>query len=79
MKSLLSIILLTLSGCIVVPQTVDKNSNLPVIELDGYPFHAELFGEPDNPVVIVLHGGPGADSSYLRNISTAWSEQFQVL
>jgi proline iminopeptidase len=48
-----------------VPVTVERDRSLPAIELNGYRFHAETFGDPDRPVVIVLHGGPGADYRYL--------------
>jgi len=79
MKYLILIFSFTLSSCIGVPQTVDNNPVLPVIELDGYPFHAETFGNPSNPVVIVLHGGPGADSLYLRQASKLLSRNFLVV
>jgi proline iminopeptidase len=48
-----------------VPDTVERDRSLPTVELNGYPFHAESFGDPERPVVIVLHGGPGADYRYL--------------
>jgi proline iminopeptidase len=51
-----------------VPDTVERNPSLPRVELNGYPFHAEAFGDPDKPVVIVLHGGPGADYRYLYSL-----------
>ncbi|HEY2927062.1 alpha/beta fold hydrolase [Piscinibacter sp.] len=51
-----------------VPDTVERDRSLPSIELNGYPFHAEAFGDPDHPVVIVLHGGPGADYRYLYSL-----------
>jgi proline iminopeptidase len=44
-----------------VPETTATDSTLPVVELDGYRFHAEAYGEEHEPTVIVLHGGPGAD------------------
>jgi len=48
-----------------VPDTVERDRSLPAVELNGYRFHAESFGDPERPVVIVLHGGPGADYRYL--------------
>jgi proline iminopeptidase len=48
-----------------VPGTVERDRSLPAVELNGYRFHAETFGNADHPVVIVLHGGPGADYRYL--------------
>ncbi|MGR3661868.1 MAG: alpha/beta fold hydrolase [Paracoccaceae bacterium] len=46
---------------ITFAQTVDQDDSLPSITLNGYEFHAETMGDADNPVVIVLHGGPGGD------------------
>lgn len=44
-----------------VPETVAQDSSLPSISIDGYTYHAETYGDPANPVVIILHGGPGGD------------------
>jgi proline iminopeptidase len=48
-------------GDYTVLPTVADDPSLPVLEIDGYRFHAETHGDPTNPTVIVLHGGPGAD------------------
>jgi proline iminopeptidase len=45
----------------LVPKTVDDDPSLPRVELNGSSFHAETFGDPAAPVIVVLHGGPGAD------------------
>ncbi|MDM7913787.1 MAG: alpha/beta hydrolase, partial [Candidatus Eisenbacteria bacterium] len=45
----------------LVPATVDQDLSLPSIELNGTRFHAETFGNPSNPVIVFLHGGPGGD------------------
>lgn len=52
----------------LVPTTVTENSSLPSYLLtDGTKLHLETFGSNTNPVLIVLHGGPGADyRSYLN-------------
>ena len=44
-----------------VPATVTDDPALPRIELGGVTLHAESFGDPANPAIVVLHGGPGAD------------------
>ena len=54
-----------LSTAFSLPQTVDQDRTLPAVELAGYRFHAEAFGDAGKPVLIVLHGGPGADYRYL--------------
>lgn len=46
---------------ITFSETVDSDESLPSITLNGYKFHAETMGNEGNPVVIVLHGGPGGD------------------
>jgi len=45
----------------LVPRTVAEDMTLPAIEMNGSRFHAESFGNPANPVIIFLHGGPGGD------------------
>jgi proline iminopeptidase len=45
----------------LVPRTVAEDPSLPAIEMNGSRFHAETFGNPANPVVVFLHGGPGGD------------------
>jgi proline iminopeptidase len=45
-------------GNLVAP-TVDADPTLPRVELNGTVFHAEAFGDPNAPVIVMLHGGPG--------------------
>ena len=45
----------------LVPPTVAEDANLPAIEMNGSRFHLETFGDPANPVIVFLHGGPGGD------------------
>ena len=49
--------------------TVADDPSLPALEIEGYRFHAETHGDPTNPTVIVLHGGPGADYRSLLALS----------
>lgn len=57
-----------LAGCsagqegLLVPATVVDDPDLPQFELrDGRRLHLETFGDPNDPVLILLHGGPGGD------------------
>lgn len=45
----------------LVPRTVTEDSSLPSITINGSRLHAETRGTPGKPVMIMLHGGPGAD------------------
>ena len=45
----------------LVPRTVAEDLLLPAIEMNGSRFHLETFGNPANPVIVFLHGGPGGD------------------
>lgn len=45
----------------LVPKTVDQDATLPSISVNGTMLHAETFGNPNNSMVVFLHGGPGAD------------------
>ncbi|MEZ4515737.1 MAG: alpha/beta hydrolase [Chloroflexota bacterium] len=49
------------AGDYPVQATVVDDPALPSTEINGVRLHAETFGDPANPVVIVLHGGPGGD------------------
>ena len=45
----------------LVPKTVAEDPSLPAIDMNGSRFHLETFGNPANPVIVFLHGGPGGD------------------
>ncbi|RKF18710.1 alpha/beta hydrolase [Alginatibacterium sediminis] len=54
-----------LSACVEVPKTLEHDSRLEFTEVSGYKFHTQVKGDLKAPVVIVVHGGPGADHQYL--------------
>lgn len=45
----------------VVLATVAQDPQLPHVELAGYSFHSQVFGDPLAPAIVVIHGGPGGD------------------
>jgi proline iminopeptidase len=45
----------------LVPKTADEDASLPQLSFNGSTFHLQTFGDAKAPVIIVLHGGPGAD------------------
>lgn len=51
----------------LVPYTVEQDSSLPSISINGSKFHAETFGNPADRMLVILHGGPGSDYRYLLN------------
>ncbi|MES2949030.1 MAG: alpha/beta hydrolase [Pseudomonadota bacterium] len=61
-----------------VPRTVVEDPTLPQLALNGHRLHVEAFGNTDAPVVVVLHGGPGADYRYLLGLS-ALANQYRVV
>ena len=73
-----AIVAATLSSCEIldpgvpgqlVPMTVDEDLSLPSISVNGTQLHAETFGSPNNPMIVVLHGGPGGDYRSLLKCS----------
>ncbi len=68
----------TIQGSYAVPATVDNDPTLPQVEIDGVTFHAETFGDSNNPVVVVVHGGPGGDYGYLLNLHALADDYFVV-
>jgi len=61
-----------------VPETVAQDPSLPNITIDGVTYHAETFGDPANPVIITIHGGPGGDYRSILSLQ-ALSDQYFVV
>jgi len=55
-----------------------EDPSLPAIDLAGSRFHTEAFGVPDAPLVMVLHGGPGADYRALRGLAALADDGMRV-
>ena len=53
----------------LVPRTVADDPSLPAIDMNGSRFHLETFGNPANPVIVFVHGGPGIDYRSLLRLS----------
>jgi len=68
--------LLTLGAS--VPQTVEQDPSIPHVTINGVTFHAEAFGNPENPVVIAVHGGPGDDYRSFLSLKEL-SDEFYVV
>jgi proline iminopeptidase len=63
----------------LVPRTVTEDPSLPAISINGTRLHAETFGNPDDPIVIMLHGGPGADYRSLLHASALAGDGYFVI
>lgn len=63
----------------LVPKTVELDPLLPAITVNGTKLHAEAFGHKDSALLIVLHGGPGADYRYLLNCKAFASQGYRVV
>lgn len=57
-----------LTGCVSVAPTVENDPSLQFVELRGYKFHVQTYGDSHLPPIVVVHGGPGGDSKYLYPI-----------
>lgn len=65
-------------GEYTVPETVAQDPSLPHITIAGVTYHAETFGDPANPVVITIHGGPGSDYRSILSLQ-ALSDEYYVV
>jgi proline iminopeptidase len=65
-------------GEYTVPETVAQDPSLPHVVIDGVTYHAETFGDPSNPVVITVHGGPGGDYRSILSLQALSDEYFIV-
>jgi proline iminopeptidase len=63
----------------LVARTVAEDPSLPAIELAGTRFHAETFGDPANPPVIFLHGGPGGDYRGLLRLRPLLEDDYYLV
>ncbi len=61
-----------------IAATAAQNSEIPSISINGTLIHAESYGKDTNPVVIVIHGGPGNDFRYLLSLKALSNEYFVV-
>lgn len=51
----------------LVPLTVIEDLSIPQINIDGVILHSETYGDPSDPMLVVLHGGPGGDYRGMLN------------
>lgn len=66
------------SGVLVAP-TVLEDSTLPSIVINGTTLHSEAFGNPTDPMVIAIHGGPGVDYKSILNFKDLAKDGYYVV
>lgn len=64
---------------LLVPKTVDQELSLPSITVGGAKLHSEAFGKETDPIIFILHGGPGADYRYLLKCKAFASQGYRVV
>ncbi|HEY5920883.1 MAG TPA: alpha/beta hydrolase [Kofleriaceae bacterium] len=80
------VIALALGACLdaedpgnLVPKTVVEDPALPQISIAGTKLHAEAFGDPAAPLIIVLHGGPGSDYRAMLPLRALADDGYRVV
>lgn len=63
----------------LVPKTADQDSSIPAINVNGTRLHAEAFGDPADPMVVFLHGDPGADYRNAANVRQLTDDGYYVV
>lgn len=63
----------------LVPKTVDQDASLPSIPINGTLLHSEVFGNPNHPMLVFLHGGPGSDYRSSLNAKTLANDGYYVI
>ena len=83
---LMALFALSAGGCLdpgepgnLVPRTADEDPTIPQIQVAGTILHAQAFGDPNAPIVMVLHGGPGADYRNLLSLQALADDGYRVV
>lgn len=63
----------------LVPKTVDQDASISSIFVNGTQLHSETFGNPNHPMLVFLHGGPGSDYRNGLNVQQLADEGYYVV
>lgn len=63
----------------LVPETVDQDTGLPSIHVNGTHLHSEALGNKDSAMIVVIHGGPGSDYRYMLNCKEFANQGYRVI
>lgn len=64
---------------LLVPRTADDDPSVPSIFVNNTVLHSETFGNPADPMLVIIHGGPGSDYRYLLRCKAFAAEGFYVV
>lgn len=64
---------------LLVPLTVIEDSSLPSILINDVLLHSETYGDNTDPMIVVLHGGPGGDYRSLLNFKDLTEDGYFVV
>lgn len=63
----------------LVPRTVAQDASLPSLAINGTLLHVESHGDPSDPLVVVVHGGPGGDYRSMLSAKDLVNDGFHVV
>ena len=63
----------------LVPLTVDQDPSLPSLQINGTLLHVESHGKPSDPLLIMIHGGPGGDYRSMLEAKAFADDGFHVV
>jgi len=64
---------------VLVPLTVMEDPDISSITINGVKLHSETFGNPSDPMIVILHGGPGGDYRSMLNFKALTSDDYFVV
>ena len=64
---------------LLVPLTVTEDPSLPAIFVNNTLLHSEAFGDPIDPMIVVIHGGPGSDYRSMLNCKKFTQDGYYVV
>ena len=63
----------------LVPHTVDEDTSIPSIPINGTLLHSESFGNATDPLLVIIHGGPGGDYRSMLSAKDFVNDGFYVV
>lgn len=68
-----------ISPGLLVPRTVEEDNTLPSLTLNQTRLHVETFGLPTDPIIVMIHGGPGGDYRSLLKAKAFADDSYFVI